>query len=498
MKQHILKIEMCNHVKYLSPVLELVKEFGKIRGLNKKKLRDIQLGTEEAIVKAIGYSESFCDDPIIVKCIEIPKGIRISVHDKGKPDIIDFTSMKKKEISEEEIIKNLDTIIMNIISDKIEYRNLGMNGREIVMEFYLDGSSVFEDFNEKEQNANQKKHKTISTEDIKISILKEDEALEMSKCLFEVYGYTYPKEDFYFPERVAQFLKNETIFCAIAKLNNGEVVGVGVINRETGIYGLYEYQSLIVKKDYRNLGIADRISRFLIEHERNNRKEIEGLFMEAVTNHTFSQKIAQKYNFYTTGFFFGLVPESVNFKGFDNKVEKKRVTSVFNVLRIKNFQNLTLYVPKKHIPIIKTIYSQFNVEPVLIDKLIEPNSDEKSHINTIFIEKMQFGIISIEIIGKDFENIIKQRMFQLKSKHVQIITIHLNMRSKYNPWAVSVLENYNFVFTGVLPGNDKFHPMLMQWFGGIVFDTNEIQVTGDIAKMLLKYIKGNDKSLSII
>jgi len=39
--------------------------------------------------------------------------------------------------------------------------------------------------------------------------------------------------------------------------------------------------------------------------------------------------------------------------------------------------------------------------------------------------------------------------------------------------------------------------MLLQWFGGVSFDINKIEVPFEIGEMLLEHIKNHDKSLSI-
>ena len=504
MASHFLKIEMCNDVKYLPAVLNLVKEFGKIRGVNNKKLMNIELATEEAIVKAVGYAESLCENPIVITCREIPRGVEISVMDKGKPDIIDFRAIENKNLPEEEMVKNLDAVIMKGISDKVEYKNLGMDGREIVMEFYIDDVPIMESYKEKKvKSVNEQKSpaKKWKEEDVQVLPMEEKDAIEVSRCVFEVYGYTYPKEDFYYPERLCRLQKDGTLFCVIAKMPDGNVAGAGVINRATPIPGLFEYQSLVVKGEYRGLGVARKISNFILEYEKHNNPNLEGFFMEAVTNHPYSQKIAMKHQFYPTGFFFGLIPDFVHFKGFEHKKTSKnqrRISTLFNVLRVKPWDKLTLYIPEKHRTIIEKIYSQFNAKPELITDIITPENNKSSIVDTIFIEKMKLGIIKIETIARDFEHLIKQRILQLKSENVEVIFVYLNMNSKYAPWAAQFLEEHGFLFTGVLTGNEKFHPMLLQWFGGITFDINKIEVTYNMAKNLLEHIKKHDKSLNIV
>jgi anti-sigma regulatory factor (Ser/Thr protein kinase)/GNAT superfamily N-acetyltransferase len=497
MQSQSLKIEMQNNIKYLPAVLNSIKEFGKIRGLIKNKQMNLELAAEESIVRAVDYCNGFTDDPIIISCSEIPRGVRLSVYDKGKPDIIDFSELDNKNLSEEELFKNVDTMIMKGISDKVEFRNLGMDGREIVMEFYLDDVSILDSEKDKPkvEKAVKKQHKW-KMEDVKVFPMKDEDAIEVSRCVFDVYGYTYAKEDFYFPERLIRLQKCGEIFFAVAKLPDNSVAGTAAINRATVVPGLFEYQSLVVKKEFRGLGVAKKISDFLINHEKENSPEMEGFFTESVTNHPYTQKILIKDGFGITGFFFGMIPGYVNFKGIESK-SNKRISTVFNVLRIKQWERLTLHVPEKHKKILELIYSQFNAVPEIITEIVIPDNIKNSVVDTIFIENMQLGIIIIKSIGTNFENLIKQRIFKLKSDGVEVISIYIDMNSIHTPWAVSLLEDYGFVFTGLLPGNETFHPMLLQWFGGVGFDVTAIDILYDIGKKLLEHIKKHDKTLSI-
>ncbi len=499
MTQQSLKIEMSTDIKYLQATLNLIREFGKIRGLNRKKQMSLELAAEESIVRAVGYCKGFTSEPIVIKCSEIPRGVRLSVLDKGKPDIINFNELDNKELSKEEIVKNLDTMIMKGISDKVECRNLGMDGREMVMEFYLDDVSIIESERDKPDTEKlQEINHKWKTEDVKVFPMQHEDAIEVSRCVFDVYGYTYSKEDFYFPERLSRLQETGEIFFAVAKMPDGDVAGTGAINRATVVPKLFEFQSLVVKKKYRGLGIAKKIADFLIAHEKKNVPDIEGFFTESVTNHPYTQKILIRDGFGITGFFFGLIPSSVHFKGFEDKKNNKRVSTIFNVLRIKPWDKLTLYIPEKHEDIVKLLYSQFDTVPEIITEPVEPENIGNSFLDTIFIENMKLGIIVIKNIGNDFENLIKQRIFKLKSDGVEVISIYLNMNSRFSPWVANLLEDYGFIFTGLLPGNEIFHPMLLQWFGGVGFELDKIEVVYDIGKKLLEHIKKYDRSLSIV
>ena len=139
MNTQILQLTVANDLKYLPAILSLVREFGRIRGLNKKKQQHLELATEEAIVNAMQYAlPSAQGEPLLIRCLEIPRGLCISVIDKGRPAIIDFKQLEQEEVTEEDRMEQLGVLLMSGMTDRIECRNLGMEGREVRIEFHLE------------------------------------------------------------------------------------------------------------------------------------------------------------------------------------------------------------------------------------------------------------------------------------------------------------------------------------------------------------------------
>ena len=200
-------------------------------------------------------------------------------------------------------------------------------------------------------------------------------------------------------------------------------------------------------------------------------------------------------------FFFGLVPDTFCFKGMEQADREELNLSAGRLgaqcRRIRPWTESSLYVPEKHRKIIERIYSQFQGPFQLKSIEAAPDSNEHSLIDTIYIGKMGIGIVRIKSIGHDFSELLKQRIFQLKSRGVQVLSVYLNMLEPAAPWAAGLLETHGFVFTGVLPGNEQFHPMLLQWFGGVTFAVDCIQVNDEIGRAVLQHVRKHDPSLSI-
>ncbi len=505
MNRPALQLSVASDLKYLPAILSLVREFGRIRGLSDDKLRHLQSAVEEVVINAVQYAATPESESLQISCMEIPQGLSISVIDKGRPAIVDLTRFEHEQLSEEQRLEQLGVLLMSGMSDRIECRNLGMGGRELRIEFHLNDDSVADlpqgpsDSIPTRQDSANIQH--WQPEDVRVDAMIPDDAIAVAECIFGSYGYTYPKEDLYYPERLIRLQQSGSLYCAVARMPDGVVAGTGIIDRNPVVPGLFEMEALTTRQEYRSLGVARKVADFLIEHEIRHDPAMDGLLMESVTNHCFSQKIARENDFSTTGFFFGLVPDTVCFKGMEQADEKsstcQRVSSVLNVRRIRPWTESCLYVPEKHRKIIERIYSQFQAPFQLKSIEAAPDSNEHSLIDTVYIDKMGIGIVSIKSIGHDFSALLKQRIFQLKSRGVQVLSVYLNMLEPAAPWAAALLETHGFVFTGVLPGNEQFHPLLLQWFGGVTFSVDCIQVNDEVGRAVLQHVRKHDPSLSI-
>lgn len=500
-----LQLSVAPDLKYLPCILGMIREFGRICGLAAEKRRHLELAVEEAVVNAIQYASAVEGEPLQIHCREIPQGLSVSVIDKGRPAIIDFSRFEEEQLGDKQDIDQLGVLLMSGMSDRVECRNLGMNGRELRMEFHFEDDPVADQPQVSSTCCSSVHRESVTgdnwtPEDVRVEEMTSEDAIAVAECIFGAYGYTYPKEDLYYPERLNRFRQSGSLYCAVAKMPDGSVAGTGMIDRNPVVPGLFELEALTTRQQYRSLGVARNVAATLIDHEIRHDPAMDGLLMESVTNHSFSQQIALENGFLTTGFFFGLVPDSVHFKGFDRggtqAASHQRISSVLNVLRVRPWQEACLHVPKKHLAIIRRIYEQFQAPFAFMSVELEPEGQERSRIDTIYIDKMGIGIVRIESVGRDFSALVKQRIFQLKSRGVQVLTVYLNMLDPAAPWAVTELEKHGFVFTGVLPGNEQFHPLLLQWFGGVTFDISHIRVFDETGRAVLQHVRKHDPSMS--
>ena len=442
------------------------------------------------------YADSARKELITLSLFEITKGIGVCVKDVGQPAHIVLDPEKAKEEDDFTIV------LLAGMTDVVECRNLGLEGREFYFEIHF----------EQEQLANQRigpdklkptASKTIDTsdwrpEEFKIRMINPEDAIEVTSCIYSAYGYTYARDIVYYPDQFYELHKDGKLQCAVLETPDGQVASTVILDRDTGFAGACELLGLATKKEYQRLGITSLLFDFIIKEEIKNNKALVSIFGEAVTNHPYSQKTCEKEGFIPTGIFFGLVPDIVKFTGFSKQDKDRvapRISAIYYVKQIAPWQEKTLFVAEKDQGIVGKIFDQLN-QPVRLNTTATKPTLDKSIISTTFVDKLDIGLLKISTLGEDIQKCVQAETLCLKSMGAKVIVAYLNMLDESAVWATDELVAVGFDFTGVMPGNDTFQPMMLQYFSGLVFDSEQIVIENPVGQKILEHVKIHDKSMS--
>ena len=116
---------MVNDVQYIEAVLSAISMVAKRFNLQDSEIGKLCIATEEAIVNVITHAFAVDEVAYLDISLEV-SGINFSViiADKGKP--YDFTSLALSG----EHLEGLGVRMMEGLTNKLEFKNLGANGRE--------------------------------------------------------------------------------------------------------------------------------------------------------------------------------------------------------------------------------------------------------------------------------------------------------------------------------------------------------------------------------
>jgi serine/threonine-protein kinase RsbW len=467
-----------------------------IAGFSPDDSNKIQLAVEEACVNVINHS--FLNDEEAEFDLHFLKnldGIEIHIHDMGLPYDPDMApvydpaaDLLKQDMS------GLGSFLISKTMDQYRFNNLGVKGKEVVLIKYFNTPSILEEHTgpkEAEVVTPPVPGVAIEQIDFNIRLMKTAEAVEVCRCVYDCYGYSYANENIYFPDRVAAMNQEGRLRSAVAVTDEGEM---------GGHFALIYYDKLpaevgiaVTKKKFRGQGFARQLGEFLELEAR--RDGLRGLQVKEVTAHPYTQKFCMKLGYKDCGLLLAHSPKTLSFKGIADTL-KQRNSDVLGFKYLENPKPRIIYPPENHREMIGMLYQNIGdqVECGSIDQTIQLNEQCVTEVKVHTLRSL--AEISIVEYGLDTMKVMRNEMRKIFADEIQVIELYLSLSDPMTPTIVPQLESMGFIFTGVLPETSQGDSLIMQYFNGVYIDYDQIVLVTDVAKKLLEYIKQHDPQAS--
>lgn len=490
-------VKIPNHEKYIPALLSFTEKIALTMGFPPKAVNGLQLALDETCMDVIKYSfEKNEESEFDVSFFQRPDGIEIHVHDMGIPYDPSITPDYDPESALTELnLEGLGTWLTKQMVNEYQFNNLGLKGKEVVLIKYFDSDSIAK--GEKIKTDAEVVPDNIEPEivdekiDYEIRQMKPEEALEVCRCIYDCYGYSYANENIYFPDRVVAMNETGTLISALAVTDKGEI---------GGHVALLFYDSLpaeigiaVTKQKFRKLGFAKLITLFL-EGEAI-KKGLAGIQVKEVTAHPYTQKFCAKLGFKDCGLLLAHSPKTLSFKGIADKLKQRNS----DVLGFKYFNpppKKIIYAPKQHQSIIKKLYDNLQAEVSFAEANYNPYEID-TVMNTTINPVRSLAEIVVLKIGKDILQLINQNMKKVYIDEIQVVEIFLSLGDYQTPFIVNKLEEMGFIFTGIMPETIMGDAIVLQFFNGIFVDYDSIVLVSDLAREMLDYVRKHDKRANL-
>lgn len=490
MTHSVFNLNMPNDIKYLAVVLGYVKKLADLAGFDARGQREMELAVEEAVVNVILHAfEPGTKSSFDIRCEILPAYMLVAVHDQGIPfDAAFIPEYYPPERLEDRANAGLGSFLIKRLVDRIEYCNMGSAGKETRLLKYLPCESVTDQSNYcPDYTKSESKCSEEFFDEIEVRGMKPEEAVEISRCFFDTYGYSYIYEDIYFPERIAALNKSKELFSVVAVNNKGTVLNHNALVFSKHFPGIAEVAMGATRPKYQGRGLAAKTLRIVFD-EAINRK-LKGLYVNAVCIHTFSQKIARRNGFQKVCFLLAHSIDTTRVKGIADKLPDRGAILVY-YLPLKTITSpLVIHTPARHRNIILDLYRNIGMEPY-IGELNKPGElSGKSQLELSINKRRQTAVLLFDRYGQDIFDRIHDALYQVKKERVLVVEAYLKLNDPHTPDIAAHMEGEKFLFTGIMPGVNL---LVMQYFNGIVVNYDAICLDGDKSGDLLNYIRAND------
>lgn len=128
----------------------------------------------------------------------------------------------------------------------------------------------------------------LSSEEVTIRALLPEDAAALTRTIYRCYGWTYPGQDLYFPERIAAAIKNGSRIGEVAVTESGEIAAHwGAVYLSPAVV---ETGGTVTDPRFRRRGLAKQLGDRLLE--RIESEGVTGRLREPVLTHPATQQIA--------------------------------------------------------------------------------------------------------------------------------------------------------------------------------------------------------------
>ena len=311
-----------------------------------------------------------------------------------------------------------------------------------------------------------------------------DDAGDVAKLIYRTYGYTYAKEELYYPEKIRRALRQGEKFGVIARTESGRAAGMFAVLRSPDA-DIGEVGEAVVDADHRRRGLMKRMLEMLIKEARAH--GLSAVFGEAVTVHDISQRVNQHFQMESTALLLGLFPTQ-RFHGLVRDYPQP-ISVIIDVRPLDPYGVVRPFMPPVYTPILRDVYHALGAEVEPPDR--DPSTPEPgstSVIDTRISYRFRHTVLVVETIGADLVEQVQQTLTDISDDMI-VMMIDLPLDDPHTPHAAHDLREAGFVFAGLMPRFHHERDYLRLQVPLVDLDFDHITVYSDLSHQLKTLIE---------
>lgn len=479
-KETLASLKFKAELKLLPIVLRAVRDVACRYGLDEASVRDLELATEEACHNVIEHAYEPGEEGYYkVKIHREPTCFRITVRDEGMP-------FNLQRLNEDEPT-DIGVRLMRACTDEIRSKYLGKKGKVVELVKNFPFESVAEVETSTTISMSSEVDLAPLSEIVTLRLMRSDETVSLARLIYRVYGYTYPHEDIYYPEKFASLIESGLVTSCVAVNEQDEIVGHLGVFLETPEDHVGESALAAVDPRYRGRGLFPRMKKMMMEEVVS--RGILGLYSRAVTVHVASQKSNVKMGAKETGFVLAHSPPTAIFKKMKTEVADIRRTVALFYVPVVPDREQTVFLPHNHLEIISKIYKHTEL-PRVFKKVDRDRVDlaPHSHIHSHVLPEMASAFLRVNEFGVDIIDELRLHVRDLKERKIELIVLDLPLNDPATAMLCPEIENMNFFFCGIMPEFLDGDSIRLQYLNNVAFDPESVDVYSEFAQEIFDYV----------
>lgn len=284
---------------------------------------------------------------------------------------------------------------------------------------------------------------------VQARLFRPEDAPGVARLFHQVYGESYPVDEPYVPELLAEANRTGRIRTIVAAGPEGDIIGQSAFYQSSPPNKrLYEYGQMLVDKDYRGSFAAARMHHFALRNMFGCMDGVDGVFGEAVCHHTMTQKISHGAQALECGLELGLMPEAA----YAAEGAAGRVSCLLHV-RVDAGGEGPLYLPECWAPQIRAILPQWTLTREF--RPAGPGTPPPAEALTeMEVQRFDFaGVTRLNVarLGADFAARLAGELARAEADGHALVQVFLCLGEPWAGDAAEALRSSGFFFAGLLP-----------------------------------------------
>ncbi len=419
---------------------------------------------DDIIARAFGPEEN---QEVQISCERLAVGLKISIREKGLPLAQEELASLAADRQTCPLVQLGDqfTCVRDLV-DEASFHNLGRAGAEVHLIKYSQ-----------EPNAAPEPGVCPVTPALETYSFQPGapavfslrpftpaDAQAVTRLLYRTYGYSYPFEHLYYPERLIELNADGSLQSLVAVSSQGELVGhvALILSKEKST--LAEIGAAVVHPDFRGHGCLQQLAEYALTEAQG--RQLSAVFARPVTSHIYSQKVSEKLGFKPSGLLVGLGPAFLSFKKIHEDLPQRESMVLIYRSLIQTSPG-KIFPPPRHRDFILKLYEGLGMIPEAAQPTGEfpPTGPGPGNMTVTTHQTSGNVFIKLNEIGPDTLVELKHNLKHLCQSRFEVIHLELDLGRPAVYHLVPQCESLGFFFAGILPGAKRYsipHPAISQ------------------------------------
>ena len=318
---------------------------------------------------------------------------------------------------------------------------------------------------------------------------------QIAVAMYRAYGFTYPVDDFYLPDRIQKLNQAGFVMSAVAVTTAGAVVGHYALDVQGfGQFGVRqpftgELGKAVVDPAHRGRGLMERMRRFVEDEAR--RRGMTSVFSEPTMAHLFSQKANESMGSRASGVVLGMLDSRLlGLKAIDSPTAGQRTSVMFYHQPLGAQAARQVYAPAVHRQMLWRTYAHCGIE--VEDAAPSGPAPEHTDVTVQYVPLVDLGLIMLRQAGQDVALRLRQSLQQLvRDAGTRVILLSLRLDDPCCPVALEAAERLGFHYAALCPLFDEGHDVLRLQYVNVPIDFSTLAVAGPFAREIVDYVQAD-------